>query len=99
MIRQEFSLTTKQQALARQKYKCASCGATIHGLHLGDAAQHTWGESAQGHHIRHAARGGGNSVDNCVILCRSCHYSAHGGGRWRASFGTATAQDYPHYRG
>ena len=23
------------------------------------------------------------TLENCVILCRSCHYSVHQGGSWR----------------
>src|SRR2546422_2669898 len=31
-------------------------------------------------HIQHVKVGGSDSVDNCVIICQSCHYSAHEGG-------------------
>ena len=27
--------------------------------------------------------GGGGNAENCVILCESCHYSAHEGGNYK----------------
>ena len=95
----EFSRVTQQVALARQRYRCASCGTHI--SRLGDAgrAQHRYGEGAQAHHIEHVKLGGTDAVDNCVIICQSCHYSAHEGGDYR--FGTVVGResDYPHFRG
>ena len=57
----EFSRVTQQVALARQRYRCASCGTHI--SRLGDAgrAEHRFGEGAQAHHIQHVEFGGSNS--------------------------------------
>jgi 5-methylcytosine-specific restriction endonuclease McrA len=76
----EFSLVTQKLALARQKNRCASCGTII--FSLGDAAQteHEYSEGAHAHHRKHINKGGLATLDNCVILCWSCHYSAHEGG-------------------
>lgn len=94
----EFSLSTRQTALARQMHRCASCGTHI--SHLGNAgrAEHQFGEGAQAHHVRHVKFGGSDSVNNCVVLCQSCHYSAYEGGNYR--FGTVGGResDYPHFR-
>lgn len=30
------------------------------------------------HHIVARSHGGGNSVDNVILLCRKCHRAAHG---------------------
>jgi 5-methylcytosine-specific restriction endonuclease McrA len=95
----EFSPMTQQLALTRQMNQCASCGTHI--FHLGNAGseQHRYCEGAQAHHIRHVKFGGSDSVDNCVILCQSCHYSVHEGGNYR--FGTVVGRetDYPYFRG
>ena len=95
----EFSDTTQRLALARQRFCCASYGTDI--LHLGNVGQadHKYGEGAQAHHLQHIKFGGSDAVDNCVILCWSCHYSVHEGGNYR--FGTVVGQesDYPHFRG
>ncbi|MGH8533013.1 MAG: HNH endonuclease [Gammaproteobacteria bacterium] len=95
----EFSRPTEQLALARQRFRCASCGTHI--SRLGDAGrvEHRYGEGAQAHHLRHIKFGGSDALDNCVILCESCHYSAHEGGNYR--FGTVVGResDYPHFRG
>lgn len=46
------------------------------------AARHKFGERAEAHHLLPVLAGGTAHVDNCVILCRTCHYSAHQAGRW-----------------
>jgi HNH endonuclease len=46
------------------------------------ARLHKFGERAEVHHVVPVLAGGTSQVDNCVILCRSCHYSAHQGGLW-----------------
>jgi 5-methylcytosine-specific restriction endonuclease McrA len=98
MIRpNEFSDSTQKAALNRQKFRCASCGTNIE--RLGDAGRdsHFFGESAQAHHIKHIKFGGTDSVDNCVIICRSCHYSAHEGGNYRYGSVIGTISDYPFF--
>jgi len=49
--------------------------------------------------MRHVKHGGTNSVDNCVILCSSCHFSAHEGGNYRFGTVDGTAEDYPYFNG
>jgi 5-methylcytosine-specific restriction endonuclease McrA len=95
----EFSKTTQRKALSRQRYRCASCGTGITQLGKSGAAKHRYGEGAQAHHLRHIKLGGSDAVTNCIILCQSCHYSAHEGGNYR--FGKATGRkfDYPHFLG
>jgi 5-methylcytosine-specific restriction endonuclease McrA len=95
----EFSPATQQLALNRQKNRCASCGARI--VALGNAARcvHRFGEGAQAHHIRHVKQGGLASIDNCVILCQSCHYSAHEGGNFRFGLASGRPKDYPYLQG
>jgi hypothetical protein len=76
------------------------------------AADHRFGERAEGHHVIPHKMGGLLTVDNCVVLCRSCHLNAHQGGRWRdvsiyddvAKLSMAAkiakiAAEYPHYKG
>ena len=98
MKRAEFSKATKEAALVRQGYKCASCATPI--VALGQRQDlHAFGEWGEAHHIRHSRAGGDNSLENCVIICRSCHYSAHGGGDYRDNSeqmqGSKT--DFPYY--
>jgi hypothetical protein len=70
-------------------------------LFLGNLSrgEHEFGEAAHGHHIRHVKWGGTNSVDNCVIICGSCHYSAHEGGNYRWGTVQGTPRDFPHFNG
>jgi 5-methylcytosine-specific restriction endonuclease McrA len=96
----EFSLAIQLRALARQKNRCASCGTAIFSLGNAGRSKHKYGEGAQAHHRRNVKAGGSASVQNCVILCTSCHYCAHEGGNYR--FGTVVTSlvsDYPHFRG
>jgi hypothetical protein len=109
---QRFSLTTQRLALVRQKFRCASCGEPIGQIGEAGQASHRFGERAEGHHLIPNKKGGPVTIENCVVLCRTCHYSAHQGGRWRDTSiyddiaEPPTAADiekiaalYPHYRG
>ncbi len=93
----EFSASTKREALERQGYRCASCGTPISGLRSSDAATHAFGEGAQAHHLVHVKHFGSDRVDNCVILCTSCHYSAHEGGNFRHGHELGQPADFPYY--
>lgn len=95
----EFPLGIPQQALTRQHNKCASCGTHIFGLGQTGRSAHRFGEGAQAHHIRHIKFGGTGSLDNCVVLCQSCHYSAHEGGNYRGGTVIGRKEDFPHYNG
>jgi hypothetical protein len=77
--RRIFAKSLKEAALARQGGKCAMCGAHISGVAKADAANHKYGERAEAHHIIPWQNHGESSLDNCVMLCWSCHFSAHGG--------------------
>ncbi len=84
----EFSDHTVAAALLRQANLCGSCG--VHLLRSG--------EGCNAHHIRHVKFGGTNSLDNCVVLCRACHYSAHEGGNYRFGTVLGAESDFPHFR-
>lgn len=95
----EFSSATKRLALRRQNYRCASCGTRIFALDQAERDSHTYGEAAHAHHIKPFKFGGTNKLDNCVILCESCHYSAHEGGNYRYGTVEGKKDDFPHYDG
>lgn len=94
----EFSRTTQKLALARQKNRCASCGTII--FVLGNAAweEHEYTEGVQAHHRKHVKLGGLATLDNCVILCQSCHYNAHEGD-YRSGTVVGRKIDFPYFRG
>jgi len=109
-----FSAAIQQQALRRQGGTCASCATPIGGIGNSASDSHKYGEGAQGHHMIPQAPplNGPHEVENCVVLCRSCHISAHQGGRWRdtsiysdilglpmAAKIKKIAKLYPHYNG
>jgi 5-methylcytosine-specific restriction endonuclease McrA len=77
-----FPRPVQKQALKRQKGVCASCEAKIADVGEGGQASHPFGERAEGHHLIPNKMGGPISVENCVVLCRACHMSAHQGGYW-----------------
>lgn len=95
----EFSPSVKKLALFRQKNKCASCGAFVPKLGEAGREGHEFGERAEAHHRRPVRKGGAATVGNCVVLCESCHYNAHEGGK----FGTGTVigrkKDFDFFKG
>jgi 5-methylcytosine-specific restriction endonuclease McrA len=95
--KQEFSSATKQKALERQRSLCASCGTRIFGLDEVAREKHRFGEGARAHHIVHIKFGGTNQIENCVIVCDSCHYSIHEGGNYKHGTVIGTPEDFPHY--
>jgi hypothetical protein len=78
----EFSRETIKEAFVRQNGYCASCGVRIWKMGKDGAMWHKFGEPAEAHHVRPVSANGTAEVKNCVILCRSCHLSAHQGGLW-----------------
>jgi hypothetical protein len=86
-------------ALARQLFRCASCGTRITAPGNAGRGDHRFGEGAQAHHVRHVQFGGSAELDNCVIICQACHYAVHEGGNYRFGTVVGTAADYPHFRG
>lgn len=101
MDRQEFTTKTKQQALLRQKNRCASCGEPISSINQIGKVSHKYGEGAHAHHMKHCQHGGTNALSNCVILCEACHYSVHDGGNYRnsAKYLIGTRSDFAHFNG
>jgi hypothetical protein len=106
-----FPAGIQNQALARQKFRCASCGTSILVIGEGFRDGHLYGERAEGHHVIPHKMGGPITLENCVVICRSCHMNAHQGSRWRsisiyrdlrgsmAEKIKQVADLYPHYRG
>ncbi|MGJ5814508.1 HNH endonuclease [Paludibaculum fermentans] len=92
-------MATKRTALARQKSLCATCGTEIQTLATSGREMHKFGEAAHAHHIKHAKFGGDASVNNCVIVCDSCHYCIHEGGRYRHGTVVGEISDFPYYYG
>jgi 5-methylcytosine-specific restriction endonuclease McrA len=100
MKRKEFTDRTIKAALRRQDSRCASCGTRVYKLGK-EPGPHAFGEWVEAHHVRHANAGGDSSVENCVVICQSCHYSAHGGGDYRdnSEMMQGTRDDFPCYDG
>ncbi len=96
---QEFTRRTQELALLRQQRLCASCGTPIFKIGEAGRPQHKFSEGAQAHHVKHVKFGGTNHVDNCVVICQSCHYSVHEGGNYRFGTVEGTPSDFPHYYG
>lgn len=97
----EFSRQTKMQALARQDFLCASCASLILPFAGKGLVSVAWGESAHAHHRRPMKPPfhGGANVENCVILCDSCHINAHEGGRYRTGTAWGRIADFPYFHG
>jgi 5-methylcytosine-specific restriction endonuclease McrA len=95
----EFPLSTQQQALARQRFKCALCGTRIQKLGNAGRESHKFGEAAHAHHIRHIKMGGTAALGNCAIICWSCHYTAHEGGNYRHGTVVGEQSDFPYFNG
>ena len=95
----EFATSTKMQDLARQNFQCASCGSLIVPFGGGKLESVAWGESAHAHHRRPIRCGGKATVHNCVILCESCHFSAHEGGNYAKGTVVGQVEDYPFFFG
>jgi 5-methylcytosine-specific restriction endonuclease McrA len=94
----DFTEMVKLEALKRQKSKCGSCGTKIEKLGRQAAGDHKYGEAAHAHHIRHKKFGGRGNVENCVILCSSCHYSVHEGGNYAKGVMMGEPKDFEFYR-
>ena len=57
-----FRQQEKQQAYERQNHSCADCGKHF------DIAD------MEAHHKKPWSQGGHTTPDNCVMLCKECHY-------------------------
>lgn len=78
-----FPAPVQRSALSRQKGRCASCGLYLSDIGQAGRTTHLFSEGAEGHHVIPHKLGGPISLENCVVLCRACHITAHQGGRWR----------------
>jgi hypothetical protein len=95
----DFTPAIQRLALARQQNLCGSCGTFIRSLGNAGREDHEFGEGGQAHHIRHVKSGGLGDLGNCVVICQSCHYSAHEGGNYRHGTVVGTPSDFPYYKG
>lgn len=95
----EFTGQIKMQALSRQEFLCGSCEDLIVPFSCRKLASVAWGESAHAHHRKPIKMGGGGNVENCVILCESCHYNAHEGGNYAHGKEWGRISDFPHFYG
>jgi 5-methylcytosine-specific restriction endonuclease McrA len=93
----DFPVMTKRAALLRQHNRCALCGVHIHTLGEAGRPIHRFGEGARAHHVKHVKFGGDSSLDNCVIICESCHYSVHEGGNFRHGTVIGKVTDFPYF--
>jgi hypothetical protein len=96
---QEFTRETQRLALLRQQHRCASCGTPIADIGEAGRARHKFLEGAHAHHVKPVKFGGTNHVNNCVVICQSCHYSVHEGGNYRFGTVVGTPDDFPLYHG
>jgi hypothetical protein len=110
-----FPARTQNDALKRQKFRCASCGTHIAAIGEAGQANHAFAERAEGHHVipHKPPMCGPITLENCVVICRASHLNAHQGGRWSDITIYADIIDlpmlpqriakiaapYPHYRG
>jgi len=94
-----FSDATKRAALARQQFRCALCGSRISDLGHAAQEENEFGEGAHAHHMLPVKKGGSSGVDNCVILCWSCHYHVHEGGNYQRGLVITEACDYDYFNG
>lgn len=97
---EDFPRVVQQQALDRQGYVCASCGERIAFLGEKGRKENRFKEIGHGHHVRPIHSQGTADVSNCVVICQSCHYSAHEGGWYKKHDGAVVGRqsDYPYYR-
>ena len=95
----EFSNQIKMQALSRQEFLCGSCGDLIVPFSRNELVSVAWDETAHAHHRKPIKMGGGGNVENCVILCETCHYSAHEGGSYAHGTVWGRIKDFPYFYG
>ena len=87
----DFPDAVKEQAFLRQWDLCAHCGEPM--PYLEDHAHHVIPNQAgdPGDAADDLLRG----LDNCVVLCSTCHYAVHDSGRYRD--GPVAPPDYYPY--
>jgi len=65
--RKEFTLATKRDARKRARGKCENCGATLTHGKVGFARREEHDHDNPDYFSKD------NSLENCVVLCRTCH--------------------------
>jgi hypothetical protein len=75
-----FTQGTRLEARRRQRNRCGCCGESLEWL-----VEHA-------HHFQPRAQGGGGELDNCVVLCETCHHRVHQDGHFASGF--VAQQDY-----
>ena len=90
----DFNDHVRNQAFFRQWNLCAHCGRSL--IHVYDNAHHVVPNQLGRPDI--AGDSWMREVDNCVILCQTCHHRIHGNGRFRSG-AVASADDFPYSHG
>lgn len=68
MTRLEFTKAIKRAAFRRAKGKCERCSAPV-----SDGNTKYLYEPPDYHHDKECTFGGDNTLENCVVLCKTCH--------------------------
>lgn len=87
MARQEFTRLTQDFALGRQAALCGMCGTDFRRDGIPNF-----------HHVLPCNCGGSNNLDNCVVLCKECHYAAHNYGNYRQPL-ELLRKEFPFFNG
>jgi HNH endonuclease len=91
----DFTLQTKDKTFFRQWNLCAHCGRSL--ISLEDHAHHVIPDQS-GKDMIHSAESFLRTVDNCVILCSTCHYRVHENGKYRNG-AVAPGEYFPYSHG
>lgn len=90
----DFTTSVRNAAFSRQWNRCAHCGEPLTSQE--DHAHHVIpNQSGDPDNEAHAFL---RTVDNCVVLCATCHYAVHEFGRY-ATGAVAPPSYYPHSHG
>lgn len=69
----------RELILERDEYKCKNCGRDSSNLEV--------------HHVVPLEKGGSNSIDNLITLCKDCHNSIHSNSKFApARFGETSSE-------
>jgi hypothetical protein len=90
----DFSETVKREAFFRQWNLCAHCGRNL--INIVDHAHHVLPNQVG--NPKNSNDDWIRSVDNCVILCDTCHYRVHENGHYRTG-AVAPPEYYPYSHG
>jgi 5-methylcytosine-specific restriction endonuclease McrA len=90
----DFDQRTRREAFLRHWNRCAHCGRSLSDLF--DHSHHVIPNQTGS--LSNPADAFLRSVDNCVILCDTCHERVHEDGRYRTG-AVAPAEYYPYSHG